>query len=102
MNITESEATKDAGTPHFGRLQLLDIRSSSPDEAPYFTPWLATAEGIRLLGQALGAELAVEGIEVAVGPYSADILARDLTSNALVVIENQLDKTDHDHLILLC
>jgi Domain of unknown function (DUF4268) len=98
VNMRESEPMMDGGTPQFGRLQLLDVRASWPDEARYFTPWLATAEGIGLLAQELGVELAVEGIEVAVGPYSADILARDLTSNALVVIENQLDKTDHDHL----
>jgi hypothetical protein len=42
-------------------------------------------------------ELAVEGREIAVGPYSADILARDLTTDAYVVIENQLEKTNHDH-----
>jgi hypothetical protein len=50
-----------------------------------------------LLGEALGLELEVEGTEIAVGPYSADILARDSVGE-YVVIENQLNKTDHDHL----
>jgi hypothetical protein len=49
------------------------------------------------LAEALDLELAVEGKEVPVGPYSADILARDLTTDSLVVIENQLEKTNHDH-----
>src|SRR5699024_4617049 len=43
-------------------------------------------------------ELEVEGTEVAVGPYSADILVKDAGSNDYIVIENQLEKTDHDHL----
>ncbi|HVM50315.1 MAG TPA: DUF4268 domain-containing protein [Candidatus Acidoferrum sp.] len=50
------------------------------------------------MGEALGLELEVEHTEVAVGPYSADILARDSGSGDPVVIENQLGKTNHDHL----
>ena len=49
------------------------------------------------LGEALGLELETERVEVAVGPFSADILARD-SSGDYVVVENQLTKTDHDHL----
>ena len=43
-------------------------------------------------------ELELEGVEIAVGPYKADIVARDISSDTTVVIENQLEKTDHDHL----
>jgi hypothetical protein len=68
----ETEPTMDRGTPQFGRLQILDIRASWPDEARHFTPWLATAEGVGLLAQALGVELAVENLEVTVGPYSTE------------------------------
>src|SRR5688572_2308742 len=81
----------------FGTLEPVDPRRCWPDEARHFTPWLGSHEGIALLGNSLGMELSVEGVEVPVGPYCADILARDLASQAFVVIENQLEKTDHDH-----
>lgn len=81
-----------------GTLKRVDVRSLWPDEAADFTPWLAREENIARLGEALGLELEVEHTEVAVGPYSADILARDSGSGDPVVIENQLGKTNHDHL----
>jgi hypothetical protein len=83
--------------PEFGSLSPVGLRECWPDEARDLTPWLASDDGIALLGQTLGLSLVCEGTEVAAGPFSADILARDLSSDALVVIENQLEKTDHDH-----
>lgn len=67
-----------------------------PNEALNFTPWLA--ENIAELGEKIGMELEVVGQEVSVGPYSADVLAKDIDTDAYVVIENQLEKTNHDHL----
>lgn len=61
-----------------------------------FTPWLV--EHIDELADIIGLDLEVVGREVSVGPYSADILAKDISSNDYVVIENQLEKTNHDHL----
>ena len=61
-----------------------------------FTPWLA--DHIEKLGEKIGMELEVVGREVSVGPYSADILAKETSTNNYVVIENQLEKTNHDHL----
>ena len=84
--------------PEFGTLQAVDLRTCWADEAHNFTPWLATTpDALHLLGQAIGLELAIEATEVPVGPFNADILARDLASNTRVVIENQLERTDHDH-----
>lgn len=80
-----------------GEFKKLDVRNLWPHEAKDFTPWLAGEENIALLGQALGIELEVEKVEAAVGPYSADILAKD-GKGQFVVIENQLEKTNHDHL----
>ena len=81
-----------------GELRSVDVRMHWTNEAAEFTPWLAAEDNIARLGQAIGIELEVESCEVAVGPYSADILARDSASGEFVVIENQLGKTDHDHL----
>jgi hypothetical protein len=80
-----------------GTLQRVEVRSFWAGEASEFTPWLANEENLSLLGKAVGLELEVEHTEVAVGPFAADIVARDSTGN-YVVIENQLGKTDHDHL----
>lgn len=83
---------------NLGCLKAVEVRSQWGDEAADFTPWLASREGISLLSGTLDMDLEVEGTEVAVGPYSADIVALDASSNARVVIENQFEKTDHDHL----
>jgi hypothetical protein len=68
------------------------------DEARDFTPWLAEAENLSLLGEAVGLMLELEGSERRVGPFAADLLARDVSRGGWVVIENQLDPTDHKHL----
>lgn len=86
------------------KLQLVDIkkipvRDLWPNEEYDFTPWLQ--ENISKLGEALGMDLEVIDREVKVGPYSADLLARDnniVSEQNKVVIENQYGKTNHDHL----
>ena len=82
--------------PNFGTLQNLNLREVWPDEARDFTPWLA--ENLDRLSQAIGIQLQLEGSEVRVEQFSADILARDPNDQSLVLIENQLDVTDHTHL----
>lgn len=79
-----------------GKLTTVSPRKKWSNEAQDFTPWLAN--NITVLNDALGLELEVEKTEVRVGPYSADILAKDTGTDTYVVIENQLDKTNHDHL----
>jgi len=81
-----------------GKLERLDLREVWVDESQDFTPWLAKEENIKLLGDALGLEFSIEGTEVPVGAYSADILCKEMASDKKVVIENQLGKTDHSHL----
>ena len=81
-----------------GSIVQVNVRRVWENEQSYFTPWLACPENMALLSKAVGLELEVENIEVAVGPYSADILAKDVGSGRYVVIENQFGKTNHDHL----
>ncbi len=85
-------------TPKFGSLTPVDLRECWPREDSDFTPWLASEENISLLGDAIGAELEVKEQEASVGSFSADILCRNTDDDSLVVIENQLEKTNHAHL----
>ena len=80
------------------RLEAVDIREVWPDEAQDFTPWLAEEENLDLLGETLGIELEFEAQEKDVGDFRADILCRDTLNNSRVLIENQLERTDHSHL----
>jgi hypothetical protein len=81
-----------------GRLEAVPLRTAWPDEAQNFTPWLAEDANLSLLGEALGLQLELEAVEKAVGPFSADILAKEITSDRWVLIENQIAPTDHKHL----
>ena len=87
-----------AQKPPLGRLAKVDLRTAWSREDTDFTPWLASPENISLLGEAIGIELEVEAREKAVGPFSADILCKDTVTDHWVLIENQLERTDHIHL----
>lgn len=81
-----------------GRLEKIDLRDIWRTEDQDFTPWLARDDNIGLLADALGLELEVEAQEKEVGPFRADILCKDLRNDSWVLIENQLERTDHKHL----
>ena len=78
--------------------RVKDLRVVWDSEAGGFTPWLAREENLALLGDALNLELTLEGTEESVGSYRADIVCRDTLTEGLVLIENQLEQTDHRHL----
>jgi hypothetical protein len=79
-------------------MEKVDLREVWTREADEFTPWLASEENIRLLGDTLGLDLEVQEQEAGVGPYRADILCKEVESDRVVVIENQIEATDHTHL----
>jgi Domain of unknown function (DUF4268) len=81
-----------------GRIVSVELRSIWKNEAGDFTPWLANAENLNLLGEALHlGELTLQSTERGVGDFSADIVAVD-EGGVEVLIENQLEPTDHRHL----
>ena len=84
-------------TPNLAKIERVpDLRATWPNEAQDFTPWLA--DNIGELGEALGMDLELQQTEAPVGGYSLDILATDLNGSQPVIIENQLESTDHTHL----
>ncbi|GBU22987.1 hypothetical protein R80B4_02900 [Fibrobacteres bacterium R8-0-B4] len=82
---------------NLGKFQQIDLRDYWGNEATEFTPWLAVAENIALLSDAIGIDIEVEGTEVFIGSFKADILGRDSNNNK-IIIENQLERSNHDHL----
>lgn len=82
--------------PELGNLEQVDLRQAWPHEARSFTPWLS--ENIEMLSSVIGIPLELEGQEVAVEQFSADILARNPRDDSRVLIENQLEQSDHGHI----
>ena len=78
--------------------ELKDVapRAVWEHEARDFTPWLA--ENLERLSQAIGIPLELEGTEVQVEQFAADVVAVDPEDGSRVLIENQLADSDHDHL----
>ena len=78
-----------------GKVTQVDIRDVWPNEATSFTPWLE--EHPEELGELLGLELEFVR-EQSVGAFSLDLFGRDVNSDRLVIVENQLARSDHSHL----
>src|SRR5437867_10700355 len=85
-------------TKDLGRLQKVNLREAWTSESSDFTPWLAQEGNLQLLGETIGIELELASQEKDVGPFRADILCKDTATGNWVLIENQLERTDHTHL----
>jgi hypothetical protein len=81
-----------------GTLESVNIREVWQGESSHFTPWLARPENLERLGEALAMSLEPVGTETPVGSFNADIVCCDRNDNSTVLIENQLERTDHRHL----
>jgi hypothetical protein len=79
-----------------GELKEIDPRVAWVDERHDFTPWLSA--NLSKLGAAVNLQMELDQTEKNVGPYAADILARDTVDGSYIVIENQLEGSDHRHL----
>lgn len=82
---------------NLGTLKVItDLRSIWPHEALNFTPWVA--ENVDLLADAVGLDITVDETESSVGDFNVDIYASETGTDRKIIIENQLEDTDHDHL----
>lgn len=81
-----------------GKLQEIDIRNVWAHEQYDFSKWLSEEENIKELGDTLNLSLTDVETEKFVGNYRCDILCKDEITGKLVLIENQLEPTNHDHL----
>lgn len=79
-----------------GKLVKVPLREVWPHEAIDFTPWLLGNPDY--LAEVLGVELELTTREHGVGPFSLDLIGKDLSNNSVIIVENQLEKTNHDHL----
>lgn len=82
----------------FGKLTEVDVRSLWKHEQYDFSNWLAKEENMELINEIVGLTLVDVDKEVYVGTYRCDLVAKDETSGIKVIIENQLENSNHDHL----
>jgi hypothetical protein len=92
----EPQIQQRSDEPQLGHLERVSPRSVWVHEERDFTPWLLrhAAE----LGEALGIDLELDAAERPVGPFELDLIGTDLTNGRVLIVENQLERTDHRHL----
>ncbi|NLE06306.1 MAG: DUF4268 domain-containing protein [Crenarchaeota archaeon] len=83
---------------NLSKLNKVDLREVWAHEAIDFTNWLAQKENLNTLSEELGIDLKLIKTEASVGKFNVDILAEEDYSGRKIVIENQLESTNHDHL----
>ena len=79
-------------------LKKVDLRKVWTHEAIDFTTWLSEKENLALLSDEIGIDILLIETEASVGKFNVDILAEEENTGKKIVIENQLEITDHDHL----
>ena len=81
------------------QLEEVGLRTVWSHETSDFTPWLAKEDNIAILADALGLDgITVEETESSVGDFKVDIYASETGSDRKIVIENQIEDSNHDHL----
>ena len=81
-----------------GKLKEVDIRNLWKHEQYDFSEWLSQEENINILNEILGLTLVDVSKEAYVGSYRCDLFAVDESTGTKVIIENQLEPSNHDHL----
>ncbi len=81
-----------------GTLQRINLRGYWKHEALDFIRWLSEPENIALLSDEIEIGIEVIQTEASVGRFNVDILAQEENTDRKIIIENQLETTDHAHL----
>ncbi len=85
--------------PELGKIERVeDLRKIWPNEARDFTVWLSQDENLTMLGETVGIDIDLEERESSVGGFSVDLFATEEGTGRKIIIENQLEDTNHDHL----
>lgn len=80
------------------KLTKIELRDVWGHEALEFTNWLSQKENLDVLSEEIGIDIRLVKTEANVGRFSVDILAEEEISGRKIIIENQLEDTNHDHL----
>lgn len=78
--------------------RITDIRSVWHHEEKDFSKWLAQDENLKQLSDTIGIDIVLEERESSVGNFSVDLYALEEGTERRIIIENQLEDTNHDHL----
>lgn len=76
----------------------VELREVWKNETSDFSKWLSKSDNLKKISSLIGLDLQLIETEASFNRFRVDILAKDRTSNNLVIIENQLEETDHKHL----
>ena len=83
---------------NIGKLERVELREIWKHEEYDFSAWLAQEDNLTLLGDTVGLDICLIERESSVGGYSVDIYAEEQGTGKKIIIENQLEFTNHDHL----
>jgi len=84
---------------HLGKMKRInDLRAVWQHEARNFSKWLALEENLQQLSEAIGVDIVIEELEASVGSFNVDLYAVEDGTERKIIIENQLEDTNHDHL----
>lgn len=78
--------------------RITDLRAVWQHEAKDFSKWLAQESNLALLSEAIGIDIVLEELESSVGSFNVDLYAVEEGTDRKIIIENQLEDTNHDHL----
>lgn len=86
-------------TYNLGKMKrITDLRSVWPHEALDFTKWLADEQNLAILSESVGIDITLEERESSVGSFNVDLFATENGTGRKIIVENQLEDTNHDHL----